>query len=175
VLPFWPERVGWVALAAGLSAAQAVRDLGAEAGVKWPNDVTLQGKKLAGVLAETSVPDLVAIGIGMNVTNPLPEDPVLAARCARLADPLPEVTLDTMLEALLARLGENWGALEAGGVSGLHQAWSALDTTAGRPLRWSEQGLTGTALGIDEAGRLRLRCTDGREITASVGEVGFLD
>ena len=175
VLPFWPDRVGWVALAAGLSAAQAVRDLGAPAGVKWPNDVTLRGRKLAGVLAETSAADLVAVGIGMNVTNPLPEDPALAARSARLGDDVSAVTVDSALEAILSRIERNWAILETGNTERLRREWAALDTTAGRRLRWSEQGITGTALGIDAAGRLLLRCSDGREIAASVGEVGFLD
>src|SRR5579872_1660136 len=41
VLPFTPARVGWTALAAGIAVARAARDLGAPAGVKWPNDVAL--------------------------------------------------------------------------------------------------------------------------------------
>jgi BirA family biotin operon repressor/biotin-[acetyl-CoA-carboxylase] ligase len=174
VLPFVPERVGWTSLAAGVAAASAARDLGASAGVKWPNDVVLDGRKLSGILAETSVPGLVAVGIGMNVTNPLPPDPELAARTARLADVVPGVTVDAALDAVLARLAHCWELLRRPETHELRQAWSALDTTAGRRLRWSEEGVLGVAEGVDEHGRLILRADDGRLLTAGVGEVGFL-
>lgn len=174
VLPFVPDRVGWTALAAGVAVATAARDLGARAGVKWPNDVVVDGRKLAGVLAETSVPGLVAVGIGMNVTNPLPPDPELAARTARLIDTAAGVEVETALHAVLLRLGECWDLLAAPEAIPLRQAWERLDTTAGRRLRWSEEGITGVAEGVDEHGSLILRTDDGRVVTASVGEVGFL-
>lgn len=174
VLPFVPERVGWTALAAGAAVASTVRELGIAAGVKWPNDVVLDGRKLAGVLAETSVPDLVAVGIGMNVTNPLPPDPELSARTARLADYLPWVEVETVLERLLGQLERHWELLVATDHSALRRSWAELDTTEGRSLRWSEAGVTGTAQGVDESGALLLRTDDGRVIAAAVGEVTFL-
>ena len=174
VLPFVPERVGWTALAAGAAVAQAVRSLGAPARVKWPNDVVLEGRKLAGVLAETSVPGLVAVGIGMNVSNPPPPDPELAARTARLADFLPQVTVDTALEQVLAQLERHWALLSAPVGCPLGAIWAELDTTLGRRLRWSEAGVTGTADGVDEHGALILRTDDGRRVAAAVGEVTFL-
>lgn len=175
VLPFLPERVGWTSLAAGLAVARAAGSLGAPAGVKWPNDVVLEGRKLAGILAETSVPHLVAVGIGLNVTNPLPPDPHLAARTARLADSIPDVTVEHALEAVLAQLDAAWQLLQAPDLTPLQASWRDLDTTSGRRLRWSQQDLTGTALGVDDRGALRLRTSDGTIVTAAVGEVGFLD
>lgn len=174
VLPFIPERVGWTSLAAGVAVASAARDLGAPAGVKWPNDVVLNGRKLAGVLAETSVPQLVAIGIGMNVSNPLPDDPELANRSARLADTVPDADVEIVLNRVLARLASCWELLRASDLTPLRSAWEGLDTTAGRRLRWSERGVTGVAEGVNEHGALILRTTEGRLVTAAVGEVTFL-
>jgi BirA family biotin operon repressor/biotin-[acetyl-CoA-carboxylase] ligase len=174
VLPFIPERVGWTSLAAGVAVASAARDLGAPACVKWPNDVTLHGRKLAGVLAETSVARLVAVGIGMNVCNPLPDAPELVARSARLADTIPCATVDAALNTVLARLAGFWDHLSASDLTPLREAWSALDTTAGRRLHWSERGVSGVAQGVDEHGALVLRTDEGRLVTAAVGEVTFL-
>lgn len=67
-----PDRLGLVPLAAGLAVAEAVAVFGVAAQVKWPNDVRLGGRKLAGVLAEASwtgsVPTVI-LGIGLNVAQ----------------------------------------------------------------------------------------------------------
>jgi BirA family biotin operon repressor/biotin-[acetyl-CoA-carboxylase] ligase len=174
LLPFSPERVGWTALAAGIAVASAVRELGAPARVKWPNDVVLDGRKLAGILVETSLPGLVAVGIGMNVTNPLPPDPDLAARTARLADFLTGADVEGVLEQVLEQLARTWLLLAAADLSPLQSAWTALDTTRGRRVQWSAAGVCGTAEGVDETGALLLRTDDSRLVTAAVGEVTFL-
>jgi len=174
VLPFIPERVGWTSLAAGAAVATAARDLGAPAGVKWPNDVVLHGRKLAGILAETSVPNLVAVGIGLNVSNPPPSDPELAARSSRLADTVPGIGVDAVLDAVLARLAAFWEQLSAPDLTALRGTWSDLDTTAGRRLHWSQRDITGVAQGVDESGALILRTDAGTILTAAVGEVTFL-
>ena len=173
VLPLPPERLGWTALAAGVAVARAVRELGAPVRVKWPNDVLVNGRKLAGVLVETSNPRLVAVGVGLNVTNPLPEDPLIAARAIRLADHLPEVTPEGVLDAVLAHLAIAWEWLEAPDLSLLRQAWSELDSTLGRRVRL-DQGTTGTAMGVDADGALLVREESGRIATARVGEVQVL-
>jgi BirA family transcriptional regulator, biotin operon repressor / biotin---[acetyl-CoA-carboxylase] ligase len=175
VLPFYPERAGWTALAAGAAVARAVRDLGAPAGVKWPNDIVLNGRKLAGILAETPGGSLVALGVGMNVTNPLPGNPAVAPRSTRLADLVPGVTVEAVEERILARLAEVWTLLAAPDLRPLRQAWEELDATVGRRLRWSEEGITGTAQGVAPTGALLIRTDDGRVVTAAVGEVGFLE
>jgi BirA family biotin operon repressor/biotin-[acetyl-CoA-carboxylase] ligase len=175
VLPFSPARVGWVALAAGLAAARAVRDLGPKAGVKWPNDVLLDGGKLGGVLVETDGHGLAAVGIGLNVTNALPPG-AGPMRPVRLADSLPQATPALALEALLPRLAECWAAL-AGDLAPLRQAWEELDQTRGRRVVWHPEadgpGRPAVALEVDDVGALRLRLEDGAVVLAAVGEVRF--
>lgn len=174
VLPFYPHRVGWTSLAAGVAVAQACRDFGAPAGVKWPNDVVLQDRKLAGVLVEANSTGLVAVGIGMNVTNPVPDELTNGYRAARLADFVPNVTVEEALDAVLARLAENWDLLASTDLNPLRRLWTEFDTTAGRKLRWSHGDRCGIAEGVLESGALRIRTDDGVLLTASVGEVGFV-
>lgn len=60
----WPR----LALAAGLAVAEAVEAFGIEAGIKWPNDVWIHGKKAAGILVEAGA-DFAIVGIGLNVNS----------------------------------------------------------------------------------------------------------
>lgn len=60
----WPR----LALAAGLAVAEAVETFGIEAGIKWPNDVWIYGKKAAGILVEAGA-DFAVVGIGFNVNS----------------------------------------------------------------------------------------------------------
>lgn len=173
LLPLPSERLGWTALAAGVAVAHAVRELGTPALVKWPNDVLVDGKKLAGILVETSNPSLVAVGVGLNVTNPLPNDPEVAARAARLADSVPEATPADVLERVLAHLAVTWGWLEAPNLTPLRQAWKELDSTLGRRVRL-EDGSSGIASGVDAEGALLVRDERGVVTAARVGEVQVL-
>ncbi|MDR1533372.1 MAG: biotin--[acetyl-CoA-carboxylase] ligase [Clostridiales bacterium] len=72
-------------LAAGLAVTRAVRLLGLPAGIKWPNDCVIDGKKFAGILTETQgMGDFLAVGIGVNVNNSaFPED--IAEKAVSLA------------------------------------------------------------------------------------------
>jgi BirA family biotin operon repressor/biotin-[acetyl-CoA-carboxylase] ligase len=158
-----------------MAVARAVRELGAPAGVKWPNDVVLDGRKLGGILAETSVANLVALGIGLNVCNPPPEDPRLAARSTRLVDAVPGIGVEDVLEPLLRHLSAFWQMLLAPDLAPLRGAWSELDTTSGRRLHWSEGDARGLAEGVDADGALRIRTDDGRLVAVQVGEVVFLN
>jgi BirA family biotin operon repressor/biotin-[acetyl-CoA-carboxylase] ligase len=173
-LQFYPERAGWTALAAGCAVAAAVRDLGAPASVKWPNDVLVGGRKLAGVLVESCVPALAAVGIGLNVTNALPPDEALLCPATRLEDHLPGVGLELVLDRVLAQLAAHWELLRGGDLAALHRIWNGLDTTRGRRVRWSYEAASGTALGIEESGALRLHLDDGRLVSAVVGEIDFV-
>lgn len=174
VLPFRLERLGWTSLAAGIAVAEAVNDLGADAGVKWPNDVWLRGGKLAGILVETAGGELAAVGIGMNVVNPLPDPSRLANPAACLADWLPHVTVAAVLDRVLARLERCWELLDEPEIIALRERWDALDTTVGRSLRWSGGDVTGVARGVDEHGALIIETAPAQIHHAAVGEVTFL-
>jgi len=68
--PVSPPRWGWLSLVAGLAVASTVRSAGvaaARVGVKWPNDVLVDGAKIAGILAERVDETRIVLGVGLNV------------------------------------------------------------------------------------------------------------
>lgn len=151
-----------VSLAAGLAVAEVC---GQSARVKWPNDVLLDARKLAGILVESRPQEGWAVlGIGLNVALELDQLPDgVRERAATLGRPPSE--LEPTLRRLCASL-EHWLAAPAEAVlSGVR----ARDALCGRLVRW-ESG-TGTAAGIDGRGRLLVACADGVTVALEAGEV----
>jgi BirA family biotin operon repressor/biotin-[acetyl-CoA-carboxylase] ligase len=149
-----------------LRGGLAVADLaGRSARVKWPNDVLLDGRKLAGVLAEGRPQEGWAVlGIGVNVAVVPAELPVeLRDRAATLARTPRDV--EPALHELLAAL-ERWLDADAADVA---DALRERDALAGAPVAWA--GGSGTAAGIDAEGRLLVRGEDGTEVALDSGEV----
>jgi BirA family biotin operon repressor/biotin-[acetyl-CoA-carboxylase] ligase len=149
-----------------LRAGLAVADLaGPEATVKWPNDVLLGGRKLAGTLVEGRPQEGWAIvGIGVNVAVDLADlPPELRDRAATLgrAPEAVEATLEELLAALTQRLAEPAAATLA--------ALRERDALRGQPVHWA-QG-TGTGAGIDDEGNLLVATTGGGTVTLRAGEV----
>ncbi|MGZ6825362.1 MAG: biotin--[acetyl-CoA-carboxylase] ligase [Mycobacteriales bacterium] len=144
-----PHRLGWVPLWGGLAVARAVREqTGVEAVVKWPNDVQVDGRKLAGLLAE-SVAGAVVLGIGLNVTTRREELPVETATSLQL-EGATTTDRDTVLRAVLRALA---GALGDRDVASYREVCSTL----GRQVRVELPGgesVTGLAEAVDDDGRL---------------------
>ncbi len=152
-------------LAAGLAVAEVV---GAAGVVKWPNDVLVDGRKVAGILAEGR-PDegWAVLGIGINVALRIHElPPELHDTAGTLG--LEPADLEPTLERLLVDL-ERALALDT---SALLDAYRARDALRGHEVSWSEG--RGTAAGIDGAGRLVVQLADGGRTALSAGEVHLL-
>src|SRR5579875_2058444 len=160
-----PARRGWLPLLAGVAAVSALRPVtGLAAALKWPNDVLVGQRKLAGILAEQAG-DAVVVGIGLNVSTdraelPPPAPPALPATSLRLEG---SATLDRelLLRRILGELGRLYTAWcsVAGDpeASGLRAAYLELCTTIGRQVRVelpAGQVTFGRAAGIDGDGRL---------------------
>lgn len=149
-----------------LRAGLAVADLaGGAALVKWPNDVLLEGRKLAGVLVEARPAEGWAVlGIGVNVAVDVAElPPDVRERAATLGRP-PEAlkeTLDELLRRLEHRLAEPAADCLA--------ALRARDALRDRPIRWA--GGEGVGAGIDDSGSLLVRRADATIETLEAGEV----
>ena len=149
-----------------LAAAVAVAETaGPEAAIKWPNDVLLDGRKVAGILAEARPQDGWAVlGMGINVAlrpDDFPEE--LRASAGSLG--LEPRDVEAFLERLLATL-ERTLALEP---AALLDAWRARDALRGREVAWA--GGTGRADGIDGDGRLVVALADGGRTALEAGEV----
>jgi BirA family transcriptional regulator, biotin operon repressor / biotin---[acetyl-CoA-carboxylase] ligase len=147
-----------------LRAGLAVADLAGDgARVKWPNDVLLDGRKVAGVLVESRPQEgWTVVGIGVNAAIDLADMPAeLRATAASLGRRDLEATLSDLLGHLERRLTEPVG--EALG------ALRERDALLGRAISWP--GGEGTGAGIDEAGALRVRLADGGETAVTAGEV----
>jgi len=142
---------GVLALRVGLALVGALHDLGAAALLKWPNDVMLDGRKLAGVLCEgRSIPGdggWVAVGIGLNVRGPLPAQ--VADRAATLEEAVPGATRTGVLERLVPRLHRL--ARDARLTAEERAAFERHDWLAGRMIR---EPVEGRVAGIDDDGAL---------------------
>lgn len=143
--------------------------------IKWPNDVWIGERKLAGILIESRPREQWAvIGIGVNVDADLPElEPSLreTATSLRIETGTPadrNRTLAALLDALGVRLPE----LERNADSVL-AAYRARDLLSGRQIAWTAdtRQLRGEAHGIDEHGNLVVFTEEGERIALSAGEV----
>jgi BirA family transcriptional regulator, biotin operon repressor / biotin---[acetyl-CoA-carboxylase] ligase len=148
-----------------LAAGVAVAEVAAPAAeIKWPNDVLLEGRKIAGILVEGRPQEHWAVlGIGLNVAL-APEDfpPELQPIAATLGRSPAEI--EPTLQALLRGL-ERWVAAEP---SAVLEAVRARDALLGREVRWSTGH--GRGAGIDGDGRLVV-VTDAGRVPIEAGEV----
>lgn len=161
---------GWLPLLAGVAVHDGVESTGVATSIKWPNDLLAgpDGRKLAGILAQTSGPAVV-IGVGVNVDTSAAELPVDTATSLVLAG-APAVDRTELLAAILARLDARytrWSEAHGDSVaSGLAEAYRAACSTLGRPVRVTlAEGETvdGTATDIDDVGRLLVRTARGEQ------------
>jgi BirA family biotin operon repressor/biotin-[acetyl-CoA-carboxylase] ligase len=143
-----------LSLVAGLAVAESVEEaLQLSAQIKWPNDVLVDRRKVAGVLAEAR-DGVVVLGIGLNVNQTreqLPEDARLPAASLRTVDGR-ERELAPLLADLLARLEQHYGAWATGGLEAIFDGIGSRDFLRGR--RVSVDGRDGLAGGLDREGRL---------------------
>jgi BirA family biotin operon repressor/biotin-[acetyl-CoA-carboxylase] ligase len=175
--------LGWVPLLAGVAVASALRETaGVDASLKWPNDVLAGGAKLAGVLAERWG-DAIVVGTGINVFQRRDELPVPTATSLLLAASAGGAdTRERLLTAVLGELARRYGAWldqphpgDPDGC-GLREEYLRRCGTVGEDvtvLLPGGQSLTGTAVGIDPAGRLEMRTPAGL-VQVSAGDVVHL-
>jgi BirA family biotin operon repressor/biotin-[acetyl-CoA-carboxylase] ligase len=180
--PLQAAQVAFVAALAVADLASAYADP-SRVTVKWPNDVLIGGRKVAGILVESGALGdgrlWLGVGVGVNLATP----PVAAERPATsFAEHLrPPLNAAPTLDAALTELAiafDRWIDLwDDYGFGPIAEAWTARAHGLGRPCtaRLERETLQGVALGLEADGALRLRLTDGaiRRITA--GDVFFAD
>ena len=158
-------------LRAGLAVAYGIEAVARELRVelKWPNDLIVNDRKAGGILCEArwqgELPAWAVIGVGVNVTNPVPAEARYGA--TRLAEHAPRVEIESLIPAVLGRLRRiDWSLPRL--TDGEFAAFAGRDWLRGRSLR---EPVGGVADGIDRAGSLRVRAPDGRLALVRVGTV----
>ncbi|TWG85274.1 BirA family biotin operon repressor/biotin-[acetyl-CoA-carboxylase] ligase [Cupriavidus gilardii J11] len=188
-LPFAlpPARLGGLSLAVGLAVADGLADchpaLARAVGLKWPNDLQIDGRKLAGILIE-SVPAgpqraWAVIGIGLNLWRDPAMEQALGRELAGISekwpgfDPASDPT--AVLAAVLNRLARMRTEFLAEGFAPMAPRWSARDAYRDQPVRLLHDGAIlaeGLARGVDEHGHLLLETDEGLRPIAS-GELSL--
>jgi BirA family transcriptional regulator, biotin operon repressor / biotin---[acetyl-CoA-carboxylase] ligase len=168
-----PERPApQLSLVGGLAAALAVEEaLGLAAQIKWPNDVMVDRRKVAGVLAEARE-GVVVLGIGINVNQTreqLPPDARVSPASLRTIDGRVR-DREELLASLLGQLDDFYRDWREGGLDAVYGELGARDFLRGR--RISVDGVEGTAAMIVRDGRLEVTTASGPVLVES-GEVVF--
>ncbi|MCW2882851.1 MAG: biotin--acetyl-CoA-carboxylase ligase [Sphaerisporangium sp.] len=171
-----PARQGWVTLLVALAAASAVRRVaGVEVRLKWPNDLLVGERKLAGVLAER-VEGAVVVGMGLNVSVRAEELPVTTATSLAIEN-AESTDRDPLIRAVLREIEthyRDWVAAEGDAdACGLRAAYTAMSATIGQEVRVELPGerlLAGVATAVDGSGHLVVR-SGGDDHALSVGDV----
>lgn len=164
------EPPGLLPLHAAVAVAATVAEVAptAPVGIKWPNDVHLGGRKVAGILAEGRPQEGWAVlGIGLNVALRVEDlPPELHETAATLG--LEPSQREAVLALLLERLEQSLAL----GTADLLDAWRARDVLRGREVSWN--GGSGTAAGVDGDGRLVVELDGGGRTALDAGEVHLL-
>ena len=181
VQPAPAARLPELCFVASLALHDAVRDVTGidplRIGLKWPNDVQIDGAKLAGILLEAQKgPDgsmAVIIGMGVNVVAAPEGLPYPAASIAALG-------WDVSPETILATLTDEWvDAIElwdnGRNVADILALWRESAAGIGAPVAVSRDGevVRGVFETIDDAGRLIVRANDNSRVAITAGDVHF--
>jgi BirA family biotin operon repressor/biotin-[acetyl-CoA-carboxylase] ligase len=168
------EAWGWLPLLTGVAVLDAVAEVtGIASSLKWPNDVLVGSRKLAGILAEVAAPaPVVVIGLGLNVTEA--PDPA-ATSLALLGSTVDRAALTEAVLCHLAVRIDAWRA--AGGAdAALAADYRSRSVTIGNRVRATLPGdrtVVGVAADVDDLGRLRIDTGDDL-VTVSAGDITHL-
>ena len=174
-----PERASMLTLVIGLSVVQAIRNvLKVEVGIKWPNDVVLNKKKLVGILTEMNAQmdyiEYLLLGVGINAnTKEFP--PEIQDKATSLQIELGYPVNRAELVAETMKCFENYYEIfeKTQDLSGLMEAYQEVLVNYNQPVRVLEPGneYSGIARGINELGELLVERENGVVETVYAGEV----
>ncbi len=174
-----PQRAPELTLVAAVALCETLREAGAKAMIKWPNDVQIDGRKVAGILTELSADTervhFVVLGVGVNLNSAAGDfPPELAELATSVAisrgQPVPRALFAA---ALWTRL-EQWLDTHAEeGFEPVRTAWKSMASTIGQDVlvRAEQRELRGVAEDIDASGALILRTPDGKTERVLAGDV----
>ena len=174
---FEPQYAPMLTLVMGMAVAKAVKKLGFDVSIKWPNDVVVSHKKICGILTEMGVRDgkidYAVIGVGINVNiREFPEE---------MADKATSLYLESgrefdrsQIPGLVMEAFEEYYEKFAAtcDLSGLKEEYESILANYDQPVRvLAKEPYEGVARGITDGGELLVEKTDGTIATVSAGEV----
>ena len=174
---FEPQYAPTLTLVMGMAVAKAVKKLGFDVSIKWPNDVVVSHKKICGILTEMGVRDgkidYAVIGVGINVNiREFPEE---------MADKATSLYLESgrefdrsQLPGLVMEAFEEYYEKFAAtcDLRGLKEEYESILANYNQPVRvLAKEPYEGVARGITDGGELLVEKTDGTIATVSAGEV----
>jgi BirA family transcriptional regulator, biotin operon repressor / biotin---[acetyl-CoA-carboxylase] ligase len=171
------ERVAGLALCAGLAVRAAVAPrVTAQVGVKWPNDVLANERKLAGILTESQLSGSkitsVIVGIGINVEQTAFPEPISGIATSLSLLGASDRGREALLVDVLAHLELQISNLATEGLPAIARELAPFDALRGRALR--VDALEGSGAGVDAEGRLLVQSSDGRVTPVLSGHVQLL-
>jgi len=175
------RRVPLLTLATGVALAEALQSFGLrEAWLKWPNDIWVGTRKLAGILSEFSgeldAMDFVVVGMGINMHQTEFPPEIAHSATSFLQETGQRINRAQLLSRALAELERVLPLLEQTDVTPLFAAWQKHDRLLGQEVCVFETVGThyiGRALGLDESGALRVALPDGTERLVLAGDVSI--
>ena len=174
---FEPQYAPTLTLVMGMAVAKAVKNLGFDVSIKWPNDVVVSHKKICGILTEMGVRDgkidYAVIGVGINVNiKEFPEE---------MADKATSLYLESgkefdrsQIPGLVMEAFEKYYEKFAAtcDLSGLKEEYESILVNYNQPVRvLAKEPYEGVARGITDGGELLVEKTDGTIVAVSAGEV----
>ena len=174
---FEPQYAPTLTLVMGMAVAKAVKNLGFDVSIKWPNDVVVSHKKICGILTEMGVRDgkidYAVIGVGINVNiKEFPEE---------MADKATSLYLESgrefdrsQIPGLVMEVFEEYYEKFAAtcDLSGLKEEYESILANYNQPVRvLAKEPYEGVARGITDGGELLVEKTDGTIVAVSAGEV----
>jgi len=172
VLPATPPKTRWqgFSLAVGEALLAAMEKLGGmkiPTRLRWPNDIMIASRKLAGILIEQTHDTTISVGLGMNVSNePWNADPTLHDTACRLVDFLPTETVQTILPHILTALTAAHERFERDGIgsiiAALNKKWQPQRVLLAL---YDKTNVSGVFQGLDVNGDLLLKNDTGEIFT----------
>ena len=174
-----PEHVSRLTLLMAMAVSRGICKItGLQAGIKWPNDVVVQGKKVCGILTELSMEvdyiNYVVIGTGINVNQESFPEELQSTACSLRQELGQKIVRAELTAAVLEELELLYDIfLKTEDLSLLYQSYNELCVNRGHEIRVlePENEYTGTTDGINEKGELVVQKTDGSVVCVYAGEV----
>lgn len=175
---FEADKASMVTLVMALAVARAVREIGLDARIKWPNDVVICGKKICGILTELFFREdksfYVVIGTGINVNQRQFPKEIQATATSLFNERLEPVDREALLAKVLLHFSKYYDRLvQCGNLSGLRDEYEGLLVNLGASVEVLDPkgAWKGLARGIDDTGELLVCHEDGNVEAVYAGEV----